>query len=215
MIENFKTDLVMRVAAIPHDEILKAMGYPKPTAANLERLQNVLDDPEFRLNDGGFDFKYSSEGFLRAMCVVTGMNMALADQRICRIKKYLEEEREAFKPYLWVDTGFKRTSQPIFALAICEHQRYLDFPKGFWRLSIDRQLGRAQCRVREHVYESGGRLGIWGHIKQYWFYYKKNAAYLLAWNGEVIVKHEGPVPGQTTGTRELEVISLVTREAQQ
>lgn len=215
MIENFKTDLVMRVAAIPHDEILRAMGYQKPTSANLERLQNVLDGPEFGLNDGGFDFKYSSEGFLRAMCVVTGMNMALADQRICRIKKYLEEEREAFKPYLWVDTGFKRTSQPIFALAICEHQRYLDFPKGFWRLSIDRQLGRAQCRVREHVYESGGELGIWGHIKQYWFYYKKNAAYLLAWNGEVIGKHEGPVPSQTTGTRELEVISLVTREAQQ
>ena len=100
MIENFKTDLVLRLAAIPHDEILKAMGYQKPTLANLERLQNVLDDPEFGLNDGGFDFKYSSEGFLRAMCVVTGMNMALADQRICRIKKYLEEDREAFKPYL-------------------------------------------------------------------------------------------------------------------
>ena len=215
MIENFKTDLVMRVAAIPHDEILKAMGYQKPTPANLERLQNVLDDPEFGLNDGGFDFKYSSEGFLRAMCVVTGMNMALADQRICRMTKYLEEEREAFKPYLRVDTGFKRTSQPIFALAICEHQRYLDFPKGFWRLSINRQLGRAQCRVREHVYESGGELGIWGHITQYWFYYKKNAAYLLARNGEVIGKHEGPVPSQTTGTRELEVISLVTGEAQQ
>ena len=215
MIENFKIDLVLRAAAMPHDEILKAMGYQKPTSANLERLQNVLDDPEFGLSDGGFDFKYCSEGFLRAMCVVTGMDMALIDQRICRIKKYLEEEREAFKPYLWVDTGFKRTSQPIFALAVCEHRRYLDFPKGFWRLSIDRQLGRAQCRVREHVYETGGELGIWGHITQYWFYYKKNAAYLLALNGEVTGKHEGPVPSQTTGTRELDVISLVTREAHQ
>lgn len=215
MIENFKTDLVLRVAAIPHDEILKAMGYQKPTSANLERLQNVLDDPEFGLNNGGFDFKYSSEGFLRAMSVVTGMNMAVADQRICRIKKYLEEEREAFKPYLRVDTGFKRTSQPIFALAVCEHQCYLDFPKGFWRLSIDRQLGRAQCRIREHVYEIGGELGIWGHIKQYWFYYKKNAAYLLALNGEVIGQHEGPVPGQANGSRELDVITLATRAAQQ
>lgn len=215
MIENFKIDLVLRAAAMPHDEILKAMGYQKPTCANLDRLQHVLDDPEYGLSDGGFDFKYSSEGFLRAMCVVTGMDMALTDLRICRIKKYLEEEREAFKPYLWVDTGFKRTSQPIFALAVCEHQRYLDFPKGFWRLSLDRQLGRAQCRVREHVYETGGGLGIWGHITQYWFYYKKNAAYLLARNVEVTGKHEGPVSSQTTGTRELNVISLVTREAHQ
>jgi len=215
MIDNFKTDLVLRVAAIPRDEILKAMGYRKPTSANLERVQNVLDDPEFGLNDGGFDFKYSSEGFLRALCVVTGMDMALADQRICRIKKYLEEEREAFKPYLWVDTGFKRKSQPIFALAVCEHQRYLDFPKGFWRFSIDRQLGRAQCRIREHVFETGGELGIWGHIKQYWFYYKKDKAYLLALNGEVIGKHEGPVPGQAKGRMASDVISLATREAQQ
>ena len=65
MIDNFKTDLVLRVAAIPHDEILRAMGYQKPTSANLERLQNVLDDPEFGLNDGGFDFKYSGIWRLR------------------------------------------------------------------------------------------------------------------------------------------------------
>lgn len=211
MIDNFKTDLVLRVAAMPREEILKAMGYPRPTSANLERLQSVLGNPEFGLNDSGFDFKYSSEGFLRALCVVTGMDMALADQRISRLKKYLDEEREAFKPYLWVDTGFKRRSEPLFALAVCEHQRYLDFTKGFWRLSIDRQLGRAQCLVREHVYETSGDLGIWGPIKQYWFYYKKDAAYLLARNGEVVGKQKGPVPTLATGSRELEVISSAAR----
>ncbi|KPQ01682.1 hypothetical protein [Marinobacter sp. HL-58] len=214
MIDNFKTDLVLRVAAMPREEILKAMGYQRPTSANLERLQSVLDDPDFGLNNSGFDFKYTSEGFLRALCEVTGMDMALADQRICRTKKHLEEEREAFKPYIWVDTGFERSSQPIFALAICEYQRYMDFPKGFWRLSIDRQLGGVQCRVREHICETGGELGIWGHIKQYWFYYKKNAAYLLARNGEVIGKYEGPVPNQGIATGELSVISLAAREAQ-
>lgn len=215
MIDNFKTDLVLRVASMPRDEILKAMGYQRPTSANLERLQSVLDDPDFGLNNSGFDFKYSSEGFLRALCVVIGMDKASSEQRIFRLKKCLKEEQEAFKPYIWVDTGFKRQSQPVFALAVCEHQRYLDFPKGFWRLSIDRQLDRAQCRVREHVYGTGGELGIWGHIKQYWFYYKKNAAYLLALNGEVIGNYEGPVPNQAIGTRELNVISLSTREAQQ
>lgn len=213
MIDNFKTDLVVRVAAIPKDEVLKAMGYHKPTSANHERLQDVLDDPEFGLTEGGFDFKYSSEGFLRALCVVTGMDMSLTDQRISRMKKHLEEERQAFKPYLWVDTGFKRQNQPVFALAICEPQRYLHFPKDFWHLSIDRQLGGAQCRVREHVYETGRDLGIWGEIKQYWFYYKNNAAYLLALNGEVIGKHRGTVPEQVAGNRELDVITSATREA--
>lgn len=213
MIDNFKTDLVLRVAPLPQEEILKAMGYKKPTSANVERLQTVLDDPQFGLMDSGFDFKYSSEGFLRALCVVTGMDVALADQRISRIKKRLEEERQAFKPYIWVDTGFVRKSQPIFALAVCEHQRYLEFPEGFWRFPIDRQLGRAQCRVREHVYETGGELGIWGFIKQYWFYYNKEAAYLLARNGEVVGKHEGPVRNLVSGSRELDMIKAATRES--
>tara|TARA_R110000823_G_scaffold302779_1_gene424059 strand:- start:2068 stop:2712 length:645 start_codon:yes stop_codon:yes gene_type:complete len=213
MIDNFKTDLVVRVAAIPHEELLKAMGYRKPTSANFERLENVLDCPEFGLSDGGFDFKFSSEGFLRALCTVVGMDMALTDQRITRLKKWLSDEKAAFKPYLWVDTGFTRKSQPLFALAACEHQRYLHFPKGFWRMSLDRQLGRAQCMVREHVYETGADLGIWGGIKQYWFYYKKDAAYLLARNGEVIGEQDGPVPNQATGSRELNVIAPTTRES--
>lgn len=139
MIDNFKTDLIVRAAAIPLEEILKAMGYSNPTSANAERLESVLESPEFGLNDGGFDFKFSSEGFLRALCTVVGMEMSLADQRITRLKKQVEEERAAFKPYLWVDTGFKRKSQPLFALSACEHQRYLHFKKGFWR--VRRQLG--------------------------------------------------------------------------
>jgi len=215
MLNNFKTDLILHVAQYPREEILNRMGYTRPTSANLERLDKVLKSPSFGLEDGGFDFKYSSEGFLRALCVVVGMDMAETDQRISRVKKYLEEEKQAFKPYLWVDTGFQRKNQPLFALAACEHQRYLHFPKGFWRFSIDRQLGRAQCRVREHVYETGGDLGIWGQIKQYWFYYKKNAAYLLALNGEVIGKQDGPVPNQASGGRELDVIASTTREAWQ
>ena len=213
MIDNFKTDLVLRVAPLPPDEILKAMGYKKPTSANLERLQAVLDDPEFGLSNSRFDFKYSSEGFLRALCVVIGMDMVLTDRRVGWLKKRLEEERGAFKPYIWVDTGSQRNNQPIFALSVCEYQRYLHFPKGFWRFSIDRKLGSEKCRVREHVYETGGELGILGQIKQYWFYYKKNAAYLLALNGEVIGKREGAVPDQVKGSRELGVIIPTTREA--
>jgi hypothetical protein len=215
MIDNFKTDLVIRAASMPREEILKAMGYRNPSSANFERLNNVLESPDFGLDEGGFDFRYSSESFLQALCAVVSMDQVLVDQRIARVKTYLEEERASFKPYLWVDTGFQRKSEPLFALAACEHMRYLDFPKGFWRFPIDRQLGRAQCRVREHVYETGGDIGIWGQIKQYWFYYKNDAAYLLARNGEVIGNREGPVPNGASVSRELGVIILGTRESKQ
>ncbi|MCK0165792.1 hypothetical protein [Marinobacter sp. S6332] len=215
MIDNFKTDLIVCTAAMTSEEVLKRMGYHRATSANLERLQNVLDSDEFGLNDGGFDFKYSSEGFLRALCTATGIEMALAEQRISRVKKRLTEEKAAFHPYLWIETDFKRKSQPLFALAACEHQRYLHFAEGFWRLTLDKQLGRTQCMVREHAYETGADLGIWGEIEQYWFYYKKDAAYLLARNGEVIGKREGPVPSQVTGSKALGVILSAAREAEQ
>jgi hypothetical protein len=82
-------------------------------------------------------------------------------------------------------------------------------------MTLDRQLGRAQCMGREYVFETGADLGIWGGIKQYWFCYKKDDAYLLARNGEVVGEQGGPVPNLATGSRELNAITPAIREAQQ
>jgi uncharacterized protein YegP (UPF0339 family) len=80
---------------------------------------------------------------------------------------------------------------------------------------MDRQLGRAQCRVREHIYETGGDLGIWGEIQHYWFYYKKDEAYLLAQNGEVLGKREGPVPNKASASQAIEIITSSDHESMQ
>ncbi|WP_100640786.1 hypothetical protein [Marinobacter salexigens] len=50
MIENFKTDLIVRAAVIPPEEILKAMEYLNPTSANAERPETVLESPDFGLS---------------------------------------------------------------------------------------------------------------------------------------------------------------------
>jgi hypothetical protein len=65
-------------------------------------------------------------------------------------------------------------------------------------------LGSAQCRLRKHVYETGGELGILGFIKQYWFHYKKEAAYLLVLTGEVSITHERVMPNSLVASRQLE-----------
>lgn len=213
MIDNFKTELVLRAAAIPPEAILKAMGYQQPGAANFERLQDVLDSPEFGLSDSRFDFKYSSEGFLRALCNVTGMDELLTVQLIARTRRYLEEERSAFKPYLWVDTGFKRQSQTLISLAVLEHKRYVQFPKGFWRHRLQKQLSLAQNRVREHMYETGGNIGIWGDIQEYRFYHGKDEAYLLAHNGKVLGKRKGPVSNKASASPEIKLVTSSNRES--
>jgi hypothetical protein len=80
---------------------------------------------------------------------------------------------------------------------------------------MDRQLGRWQCSVREHIFETGGDLGIWGEVQHYWFYYKKDEAYLLAQNGEVLGKREGPVPNKASASQEIELITSSDRESMQ
>lgn len=206
MINNFKTELVVRLAALNEADVLKGMGYRTPTARHHQRLQQVLDDPEFGLASGAFDFRYSSEEFLKALCAAVGVQPVHIDQQIARIQARLEEERQAFKPYLWVDTGFRRTSQPIYALAVCEPQRYLHFPQGFWRYSIEQQLNLAQRRVKQHVAETYGNLGIWGEIKQYRFYYKNDAAYLLARDGSVMGEHQGSPTTQRSLHQDLALV---------
>lgn len=60
MIDNLKTDLVIRAAMMSPEEILTDMGYHNPRSANYERLQAVLDSPEFGRDEGGYDFRYTS-----------------------------------------------------------------------------------------------------------------------------------------------------------
>jgi hypothetical protein len=191
MINNFNTDFVFRACNPEWEETLKAMGYDKPTFEHIRRFQYVLDDPELGLSDEWVDGKYDGESFLRAICQAIGLDMARADHRINQIKKDLEEDRKAFKPYIWVETCSACCKQPIDTLAMYQYQLYIDFVRSFWRSCIDWQLGHAQNRVIKHVKETGGSLGDWGHIKQYWFFYKEDSAYVLALNGEVIDKREG------------------------
>src|SRR5690606_15560059 len=108
------------------------------------------------------------------------------------------EERTAFKPFLFVDTGFRRAGQSIAVLALCEGMRRIDFPEQFWRKPLAEQVELAQQRVREHMENCVGELGIWGTIKQYWFYYTPDDCVEISTNGEIVGAAKRPAPGQAT-----------------
>jgi len=175
------------------DDILKAIGYSKPDDKSRERLAKVLGSKTLGLDTGSFDFKYSTSEFLIALSKVAGLNEAEVRRGVRRIEQDISDDRHAFKPYIWVDTHFKRANQPIFALAAMESRRHLGFRDGFWRLPLEQQLAEAQALAREHMAETEGKLVIWGTIQEYWFFYEPRRAYRLAPDGEVLGKHEGPV----------------------
>ena len=196
MTSEFKADLILGLEDRPHAEILKAMGYRNPSPQNLNRLKSVLDDEYLSLNSGGFDLKYSTPEFLLSLGRVAGLDLKTSQQRIEAIQQYLSDEWQAFKPYIWVDTHFKRTTQPIFALAACESFRHLGFSKGFWRLPLDGQLSKAQALARQHMAETEGDLSIWGKIQNYWFFYESCKAYILSPEGDVTGHQNGPKSNQ-------------------
>lgn len=194
MIDNFRADLIVQLneSEYSREAILKKMGYHKPSVTNLERLKKVLNSPTLGLDVGGYDLKYQSHEFVHELCRALELPLDECDANIARIKRQIDEDRTSFKPYLWVDTDFKRENQPIFALAFLENRRYLGFPKWHLRLTPEQQLEQAQELVQEHMQETEGELLIWGTIKRYWFFYAPNRSYWLAPDGEIIAKNEGP-----------------------
>lgn len=193
---EFKTDIKARLKGKTPVEILKAMGYQKPTQQTIERLESVMASKRLGLEHGGFDLKYSTPEFLGALCKVAGIDEQEARQRVRHLHNGVSEDWHAFKPYLWVNTHFKRRSQPIFALAAMESRRYLSFPEGFWRLPIAEQLGEAQRKVHTHMADTEGTLPMWGDIDEYWFFYEPETAYVLSTSGDVLGKWKGPVPNR-------------------
>jgi hypothetical protein len=195
MIDNFRADLIVQVneSEWSREAILKKMGYHKPSATNLERLQKVLNSPTLGLDVGGYDLRYQSHEFVHELCRALELPLDECDANIARIKRQAEDDRAAFKPYLWVDTDFKRKDQRVFVLAFLESRRYLGLPRWILRLTPEQQLVQAQELVQEHMRETEGELLIWGTIKRYWFFYAPNRSYWLAPDGEIIAKNEGAV----------------------
>nr|WP_299242932.1 hypothetical protein [uncultured Halomonas sp.] len=199
--EKLRAELQRRAALIPVLELLLRMGYPKPGEAAIQRLQEVLADPDLGLTSGGFDFRYGSRAFLCALCEALGLAEANYLPAIDARQQWLREEREAFKPYLFIDTGFRRSDRPgtaIFILALCEPKRRLTFPKGFWRRPWDKQIEVARRRVRQFMAETDGDVKIWGTAQRFLFFYTEDAAIVIDPSGKVLGDWHGRVPNRAS-----------------
>lgn len=201
---SLQDELCLRAVHIPHAELLRLMGYASINGKNMMRLRRVLEDPHLGLGQASFDFKFGSEQFVRKLSQVLGVAQTKVDSEVDAIKQWLLEERTAFKPYLFVDTGFRRTGQPIFVLAMCEGMRRIGFTEQFWRKPLAEQVALAQQRASEHMQKTSGQLGVWGSIRQYWFYYTPDNRVEISTRGEVLNDVMSSPPARATLTSGIE-----------
>lgn len=168
---NLHQELRLRLSHLSRREILLHMGYVKPNKSQFQRLDSVMKDPDLGMGESYYDFKYSSEAFVIKLSDIAGISSSLTRKEVTLIQERVIRQKQAFKPYLFVDTGFKRTTQPVFALAACEGQRYLHFDKDFWSVPLYEQLVTVYERIQEHMDQTKGFLGVWGYIRRYYFVY--------------------------------------------
>lgn len=195
---DFRAALVQTIArsGLSHEALLRSVGYRQPGAVQHERLDAIIASPTLGLDAGGYDFKYTNEELILALAKTLDLNVAEALAYTTAQKTRISENRAAFKPYLWIDTNFKRTSQPVFALAATEQFRHLHFPEEFWRKPLAEQLEAVRTRVRTYLQKQGHEVFMWGPIRRFLFFVQPTFAYIIDLKGEVISTWEREPPNR-------------------
>lgn len=132
-----------RATAVPADDLLKRIGYHSVGPKARDRLSRVLGAPELGLSTPDFDFHFSSRGFAEALCAAAGLEPERYLPALDTIEQRHHEEAGAYRPWLFVDTGIKRSDRPgspLFALAAMESKRRLMLPADTCRLPWEQQF---------------------------------------------------------------------------
>ena len=148
----------------------KKVGYnsSKKFIETLEKLKSTRNSYDW-LYCSHYDLVYSSKDFLIKLCEVLEIDEILVDDEIKKAVLYYKEQEKFKSSYIFVNTNFKRQSEPIFALALCEKFRNISLYKKENLLfkSIEEILNNLSFQIKSHYEENNGGLKIWRKIVNY------------------------------------------------
>lgn len=116
-------------------------------------------------------------------------------QKIPSVPKiYTEEEIQINKElakfkesYIFVNTNFKRKTEPIFALASCESQRNVSIDKNKLIFKSEHEIfSIISDAIQQHYKQSNGKIGIWGKIVNYVYHHSDGETYIFDTSGRQI-----------------------------
>ena len=95
-----------------------------------------------------------------------------------------QEQRKFQSAYIFVNTDFKRSGEPMFVLACSEYARRVAFNKKLlYFKSNDEILEIISIIVKEHFISNNGKVPLWGNILSYTYYDQEAETYLFSTNG--------------------------------
>jgi len=156
------------------DEVVSKMDYHsvekgKKSINAFLRSQNIYD----WLSSGHYDYKYTAEQFFVKLSAALNFDPKIVKSELEIFEKTVKEYEKFTEVYIFVNTNFKRASQPIFALAIMESFRYVlpNIEKLIFK-SDKEVLDTISKFVKSHFIENEGELKMWGKIDIYIYHQK-------------------------------------------
>lgn len=187
---DIREHLIFQVVCLGKVNVLSKLGYKNIQQHHYQRLEEVIKSPVLGLDSSQFDFKYSSEEYLIRLAEICSIPESQFSQYLAETKLRVSQTKEQFRPYIFVDTGFKRKTQPVFVLAACENLRFVILDKQTNDLLFDEKLALLRNLIRSHMEKTEGVLLIWGKIERYFFVYDGDRALELSVDGELIKHHD-------------------------
>jgi len=167
-----------------------SLGYKK-IEKGLQTLKAFLkvDTLYEWIKTGRFDFRYSAEEFVLAAAKECGFSEKIFVQEIEKAKARQIEISKLHTAYIFIDTNFKRTTQPIHVLVFSQGLRMIQLDKeDFYDLSKDERLSQVAELVTTHYKTSEGKLVVWGNIHYYNFHDIDGRVYVFDTAGKLIKK---------------------------
>ena len=184
---KLQDELQISLAHCNYNDVAQHMGYSKSGRGKAaQRITHVLADPYMGLNSGSFDFKFSNDEFLTALCEVLGIDVSDHKQELDAIHDEYTDRRERYKAHVFIDTNFKRQSQTLISLACLHGQRFIQLPYEIRFKDLFLQVEYVQSIVKQHYIENDGAIGVWGLINRYIFNYADGCSVSLSPDGVIL-----------------------------
>ena len=170
---NIHNTLKNKLQFSSKEQIIKELGY-NSTEKGTKALDGFLKSKDLYtwIHSGYYDFKYTAEQLLKRLCVILDLDSKTVDDELQIQVKYYAELRRVQYNYIFVNTNFKRTTQPIFALAYSEAKRRikLDAKECIFKSETE-ILDIVSKTVKQHYLKTKGNIGIWGSIENYIYHH--------------------------------------------
>lgn len=195
-IESFES-IIKKLKNIDKSKVLKEMGYNGTQEGGLLKLE-ILDKSSTLvkfLANSRLDLLYTGEMFFLKLLSVLNISAKASKESINKYKSRNRKLNSLELPTIFVNTNFKRKSEPIFMLASLDDRRHIELSKTAVYNSRDDGLSIVKKLVKQHYKKSNGELKVWGKIVNY-KYTVNGKDYVFDKNGDICDDAENIVEGK-------------------